>query len=239
YDDLGPSGRSAVTGPVLNKLRTALLRPWVSQVIASGPSTINLAEVFDNGGLLLMRLPKGVLGEDTASLIGSMALASTWQTVTARVTRREDARPDVGAYIDEAHNFLNLPGSLADMLAEARGYRLGLTLAHQALDQLPLELRKALSANARTKIYFTSSPEDAAHLEAHTLPELAAHDLAHLGAYQVAVRPLVGARELAAATMRTRPLPPAIPGRASAVRAAARRHSPDHQPTQGDEEDFT
>ncbi|WP_017623413.1 type IV secretory system conjugative DNA transfer family protein [Nocardiopsis chromatogenes] len=121
YDDLGPTGQAAATGPVLNKLRTALLRPWVTQVIASGSSTIDLAEAFDTGGLVLLRLPKGRLGEDTASLVGSIALAATWQTVTARVARRETDRPDVGAYIDEAHNFLNLPGSLSDMLAEARG----------------------------------------------------------------------------------------------------------------------
>ncbi|GAB3455336.1 hypothetical protein GCM10027570_35920 [Streptomonospora sediminis] len=237
YDTLQPPGRATVTGPVLNKLRTALLRPWVAQVIASGPSTIDLGRLFDTGGLVLMRLPKGTLGEDTASLIGSMALAATWQTVTARVTRRESDRPDLGAYIDECHNFLNLPGSLADMLAEARGYRLGLTLAHQALDQLPAELRHALAANARTKVYFTCSPHDADRLAEHTMPELGAHDLAHLGAYQAAIRPLVGAREQAAATLRTRPLPPPEPGRAALIRRIARRHSAPYDPMP-DEGDF-
>ncbi|GAA4895856.1 type IV secretory system conjugative DNA transfer family protein [Streptomonospora salina] len=230
YDTLQQPARATVTGPVLNKLRTALLRPWVAQVIASGASTIDLGEAFGSGGLVLMRLPKGTLGEDTASLIGSMALAATWQTVTARVACRESQRPDLAAYIDECHNFLNLPGSLADMLAEARGYRLGLTLAHQALDQLPAELRKALSANARTKIYFTCSPEDADRLAEHTTPELGSHDLAHLGAYQAAIRPLVGAREQAAATLRTRPLPLPEPGRATSIRHAARRHSAEYCP---------
>jgi|HubBroStandDraft_5_1064220.scaffolds.fasta_scaffold187397_2 hypothetical protein len=42
-------------------------------------------------------------------------------------------------YLDECHNFLNLPGSLEDILSEARGYRLSLVLAHQHLDQLPRE----------------------------------------------------------------------------------------------------
>ena len=39
--------------------------------------------------------------------------------------------------IDECHNFLNLPYRIDDMLAEARGFRLSLTLAHQHLAQLP------------------------------------------------------------------------------------------------------
>jgi energy-coupling factor transporter ATP-binding protein EcfA2 len=226
YTGLTVSARSAVTGPVLNKLRTALLRPWVRQVVASGPSTIELPTLFDTGHLVLLRLPKGRLGEDTSSLIGSFALAATWQAVTARIHTPEHQRKDLCAYIDESQNFLNLPGSLEDMLAEARGYRLGLTLAHQELGQLPADLRKAVSANARTKVYFSASPDDAASLQQHTLPVLGAYDLTNLGAYQAAVRPLVGAKEQAAATVRTRPLPPGVRGRATQVRKAARRHAP-------------
>jgi energy-coupling factor transporter ATP-binding protein EcfA2 len=224
YSGLTVSARSAVTGPVLNKLRTALLRKWVRQVVASGPSTIDLPTLFDTGHLVLLRLPKGRLGEDTSSLIGSFALAATWQAVTARIHTPEHQRKDLCAYVDECQNFLNLPGSLEDMLAEARGYRLGLTLAHQELGQLPADLRKAVSANARSKVYFSASPDDAASLQQHTLPVLGAYDLTHLGAYQAAVRPLVGAKEQGAATVRTRPLPPGITGRATQVRRAARRH---------------
>ncbi|WP_159944919.1 type IV secretory system conjugative DNA transfer family protein [Nocardiopsis sp. FR6] len=232
YSGLTVSARSSVTGPVLNKLRTALLRRWVRQVVASGPSTIDLPTLFDTGHLVLLRLPKGRLGEDTSSLIGSFALAATWQAVTARIHTPEHQRKDLGAYVDECQNFLNLPGSLEDMLAEARGYRLGLTLAHQELGQLPADLRKAVSANARTKVYFTASPDDAASLQQHTLPALGAYDLTHLGAYQAVVRPLVGAKEQGAATVHTRPLPPAIPGRATQVRQAARVHAPtDRQAT--------
>ncbi|GAA3730871.1 RecA/RadA recombinase [Spinactinospora alkalitolerans] len=226
YNQLTPGARSTVTGPILNKVRTALLRPWVRNVLASGPSTIDLTRAFDEGGLVLLRLPKGLLGEDTAALIGSFALAATWQTVTARVHQSEHRRKDVAAYIDECHNFLNMPGSLADMLVEARGYRLALALAHQELGQLPTELRKAVSANARSKVYFSCSPDDAAQLEQHTLPNLGSYDLMHLSDYQAAGRLLVGARERPAFTMRTRPMPAPVPGRATAVRAAARRHSP-------------
>ncbi|WP_159944696.1 type IV secretory system conjugative DNA transfer family protein [Nocardiopsis sp. FR6] len=222
YCGLTVSARSSVTGPVLNKLRTALLRRWVRQVAASGPSTVDLPSLFDTGHLVLLRLPKGRLGEDTSSLIGSFALAATWQAVTARIHTPEHQRKDLCAYVDECQNFLNLPGSLEDMLAEARGYRLGLTLAHQELGQLPADLRKAVSANARTKVYFTASPDDAASLQQHTLPVLGAYDLTHLGAYQAVVRPLVGAREQGAATVRTRPLPAETGGRAVQVREAAR-----------------
>ena len=95
-------------------------------------------------------------------------------------------------------------------------------LAHQHLGQLPRELHDALSANARTKVYFSCSPEDARLLERHVHPHLGAYDLAHLGAYQAAVRLLAAGSELPVCTIRSRPPPPAIPGRAAQARAAPR-----------------
>jgi hypothetical protein len=108
------------------------------------------------------------------------------------------------------------------MLAEARGYRLSMVLAHQHLGQLPRELRDAVSANARTKVFFSMSPEDAHVLARHVAPEVSEHDLSHLGAYVAAARLVVGGEETPAFTLTTRPAPPPEPGRAEAVRAANR-----------------
>ena len=108
------------------------------------------------------------------------------------------------------------------MLAEARGYRLSMVLAHQHLGQLPKELRETVSANARTKVWFTMSPEDARSLERHVAPNLTEHDLSHLGAYTAAARLVVDGEETPAFTLATRPAPPAVAGRADAVRAANR-----------------
>ena len=65
-------------------------------------------------------------------------------------------------------------------------------MAHQNLAQLPPDLAAGISANARSQVIFTASPEDARALERHTLPTLGAHDLAHLGAYQAAARLVTG-----------------------------------------------
>ncbi len=124
-------------------------------------------------------------------------------------------------YIDECHNFLNLPFPLEDMLAEARGYRLSLVLAHQNLAQLPPDLREGISANTRNKVFFTCSPEDARALAIHSAPNLSEHDLSHLGGYQAAVRLTVDGVQAPAFTIRTRPLPAPIEGRADTIRAGA------------------
>ncbi|MEV0597565.1 helicase HerA domain-containing protein [Nonomuraea cavernae] len=223
YDELSPAARSAVISPVMNKLRAVLLRPFVRDALSGGASTFDLAHTLDTGGLILARLPKGVLGEDAARLFGSVLLAHTWQAITPRVRLPEHERRDAAAYIDEAQNFLNMPIAVSDLLAEARAYHFSLTIAHQHLSQLPKDLREAVSADARNKVYFTASPEDAHDLARHVGPVLTAHDLSHLGAYQAAGRVMTSkGGQSPAFTLRTRPLPDPIPGRQDAVRAASR-----------------
>ena len=137
YEQLSVPTRAHSIGPLMNKLRAFLLRRFARQAIAAGPSTFDMADVLDHGGLCLARLPKGILGEETAQLVGSFIVARTWQAASRRARIPETARPDAGLYIDEAQNFLNLPYPLEDMLAEARAYRLSVTMAHQNLAQLP------------------------------------------------------------------------------------------------------
>ncbi|MGW3626190.1 type IV secretory system conjugative DNA transfer family protein [Streptomyces sp. NPDC000880] len=220
YESMSEPSRAAVVGPVMNKLRAFLLRDFARRAIAAGPSTFDLTQVLD-GGILLARLPKGALGEETARLLGSFIVAGTWQAAAARARMPEHRRIDATLSIDEAHNFLTLPYPLEDMLAEARGYRLSMLLAHQHLAQLPRDLREGISANARNKVFFNASPEDASSLERHTLPTLASHDLAHLGPFQAAAHLLNSGAESAAFTLTTRPLPPVAPGRAKDLRMAA------------------
>ena len=222
YEQLSDASRAHAIGPLMNKLRAFLLRSFARQAIAAGPSTFTMTQVLDHGGLCLARLPKGTLGEETAQLVGSFLVAATWQAASRRAGIPQHQRADAGLYIDECQNFLNLPYPLEDLLAEARAYRLSITMAHQNLAQLPPDLAAGISANARSQVIFTASPEDARALERHTLPNLGAHDLAHLGAYQAAARLVAGSGETPAFTFRTQPLPPAVPGRARLIRAAAR-----------------
>jgi hypothetical protein len=196
YESTPPPLRAQVIGPVLARLRAFLLRDFVRATLGVARSSFDMANVLD-GGILIARLPKGQIGEETAKLMGSLLFASVWQAATARARTPEDRRRDASVYIDEAHNVLNLAGSVGDMLAEARGYRLSLVLAHQNLSQLPRETQLALSANARNKIFFNCSPEDAHQLARHTLPELDEHDLSHLDAYTAASRLVVANRETA------------------------------------------
>jgi Type IV secretion-system coupling protein DNA-binding domain len=222
YESIPPPLRAQIIAPVLSRLRAFLLRPFVRETVGVPKSSFDMGHVLDRGGILLARLPKGQLGEETAKLMGSFVFASVWQAATARARIPEPDRRDASIYVDEAHNVLNLAGSVGDMLAEARGYHLSLLLAHQNLTQLPRDTQLALSANARNKLYFSCSPEDAHQLARHTMPELTEHDLSHLDAYTAAARLVVGSRETAAFTLRTRP-PAPIVGEALAIRRQVAR----------------
>ena len=79
-------------------------------------------------------------------------------------------------------------------------------------------MREGINTNARNKIMFSVSPDDATHLARHTLPELSPHDLAHLDAFHAAARLLHHGAETRAFTLTTRPLP--------TVRRAARAPVP-------------
>ena len=214
YQNQSAAARAQATAPLLNKLRAVLLRPFARGLLSPRRQALDFGWHLDHGGVVIVRIPKGTLGTDTTRLIGSLIVGQIWQATIARSRIPEHARRDAACYIDEFHEFLNLPYGIDDMLAEARGYRLALTLAHQDLDQVPHPLRAAISANARNKIIFACSPEDARVLERHTLPNLRAHDLAHLDAYQAAARLLIKSATTPAFTFRTRPLPtdaPTIP----------------------------
>lgn len=224
YQRLSDQGRAQVIAPLANKLRKLLLQPFIVQALAAGPSTVDLGSVLD-GGLCLVRVPKGQLGEDTARLLGSLIVAQVWQAATARASLPQWQRLDAALYVDEAHNFLHLPIAMEDMLAEARGYRLSMTLAHQHLGQLSKDVKEGISTNARSKVFFSCSPEDARELARHTAPRISEHDLAHLGGFHAAARLVVDGALTQPFTLTTQRLPRAIRGRAKAIRAAAERHT--------------
>ncbi len=201
-----------------------LSRRFARDLLGTARSTINLADVLD-GGILIARLPKGEIGEHAAQLVGSLLLSGLWSAATRRSTLAPDDRPDATIVVDECHNFLHLPIGVDDALAEARGYRLSLVLAHQHLAQLPPDVRDAVDANARNKIFFTVSPSDATKLVRHVAPYFDDRDLARRPAFEVLARTVHHGHDVPPFTLATQPLPPAIAGRAEQLRAAARRRT--------------
>jgi len=205
YEGMSPGERAQAIGPVMNKLRTFLLRRRLRNVIGQADSTFSMEAVLAERKILLVSLAKGLLGEDAAALLGSAVLARLWQAVQGRAALPANQRTPVFCHIDEFQDYLNLPTSLADVLAQARGYGFGLTLAHQHLGQLPPALRQAVLANARSRVVFQTAATDAAALAREFAPHLDAADLQGLGPFEAVAAIASGNRVSPPTSMATVP----------------------------------
>jgi hypothetical protein len=221
FDGLSAGQRAGLTAPLLSRLRLVLAHPMAASLFGVPATTFSFAEILD-GGVLLARLPKGVIGEDGTRLIGSLLLAGLWQATTARARIPEHERPDAMIALDECHNFLHLPIGIDDALAESRGLHVSWLLAHQYLGQLTGEMVEAIDANARNKVYFALAPRDAVDQARHLRPYLDDGDLIRLGGYEIVLRPVAGGRVIPPVTADTEPPRRTIKGRAEALRQAAR-----------------
>ena len=183
YESLSDGERQQAIAPVMNKLRAFLLRPRMRAVIGQAEPRFDLASVFTERKVLLVSLAKGLVGPEAASLLGSLVVSQLWQAALGRAALPAQARHPVMVYIDEFQDYLHLPTDLADVLAQARGLGVGLTLAHQHLAQLPAAMRSAVLANARSRVCFQLGSEDS-RLIASSSAELESVDLQGLGRFE-------------------------------------------------------
>jgi len=205
YESMSEPARINAIGPVLNKLRAFTLSTPLRLMLGQSAG-IDMTDVLEHNRILLVPLKKGFLGAENASLIGSLITASVWQAALGRAAIPEEKRRPFWLYLDEFQDIVRLPVDVGDMLAQARNHGLGLTLAHQLLGQLSVDMRESVLANARTHILFQLGVKDARTL-AESFTPLTADDLRHLGAYEIAVRPSIGGSTLTPVTGQTYPLP--------------------------------
>ncbi|MEM9520398.1 MAG: type IV secretory system conjugative DNA transfer family protein [Actinomycetota bacterium] len=208
YEALSDAERAAVIGPLMNKLRAFTLRESVRGVIGQPEPAFAVEGVFRKRRVLLVPLPAGLLGEEASQLIGSLLIARLWQAAQSRASISAAKRRPVWLLLDEFQNFLRLPTRMGDVLAQARGLGLGLTLAHQHLSQLSSEVQADVLANARSRLVFQTGHNDARSL-ARELPGLEPDDLNHLEPFELYARLLIGSQAIAPASARSLPLPPA------------------------------
>jgi hypothetical protein len=204
FDAISEGERASVIGPSLNKLRALTTRSSL-RLILGQPDGIDIGEVFRSRKILLVPLSKGTVGTETANLLGALIVSALWETALTRMAIPQEARRAVFAYIDEASDVVRLPVALADMLSQARGLGLSMTMATQYLSQLPEGIKAALLGTARTSIVFQADYKDAHELEPRFAP-LTADDLMGLSAFEMAMKPSVGGQTLGPVTASTPPL---------------------------------
>jgi hypothetical protein len=182
FDSWSQAERTTNVAPVLNKVRPLLVNPRLRAVLGQAEPKVGVRQVFTQRKILLVSLAKGLIGPEAAALLGSLVIAELWQATLGRAAIPEDRRHPVFVFIDEFQDYVGGATSLAEALSQARGFGVGLTLAHQHLGQLDSAMQAAVLANARSRLCFQLPAKDARTL-APTGSGPEPEDFQSLGAY--------------------------------------------------------
>ena len=170
----------------LTRVEQFIMTPMTRNIFGQERSGFSPRTIMDRRGIFIANLSKGKIGEDSASLIGSLLVSSFALAASERADMPESERADFYLYADEFQNFAT--DSFASILSEARKYRLSLALFHQYVDQLSETLRRSVFGNVGSTIAFRIGQRDAEHLAAEFGHDLTPEHFTDLKRYQIAVR---------------------------------------------------
>jgi hypothetical protein len=223
FESLSAAEQATVISPMLNKVRAFASRPAIRAIVGQAKPRITMPQIVEGRKILLAHLPKGLIGGETAQLLGCLLLISLWQTMAGRASLAVAKRTPFGLWVDEAQDYAHAPVPWDEMTAQGRKYGLALGVANQHAHQLPRELQEALIANARSKIVFGLGPTDAALMAKEYAPALTAEDLKALDAFTVAAKLALDDGSVARPVTVTTPPPVQPIGSLDEVREGSRR----------------
>jgi hypothetical protein len=174
------------TPAIQNKVGQFTSNPLIRNIIGQPKSSFDMRTLMDQKKILIINLSKGQVGDTNAQLLGSMF---TTRIFLGAMSRADLSGPDLAKlppfyfYVDEFQNFANQ--TFAEILSEARKYKLNLIIAHQYVEQMEEEVRDAVFGNVGTTVCFRVGPFDAETLETIFLPKFTKEDLVGLGFAQI------------------------------------------------------
>ena len=193
YEQWREQFRNEAIAPIQNKVGQFLSTSIIRNVVGQSKSTIDIFKIMNEGKIFLVNVSKGRVGEDNSALLGGMIITKIQLAAMERVRIPEDERKDFYLYVDEFQNFAT--DSFANILSEARKYRLNLIIAHQYTAQLSNEngtaVRDAVFGNVGTMIIFRVGADDAEFMEKEFEPEFTAQDLVNLPNYHVYLKLMI------------------------------------------------
>ena len=170
----------------------------IRNIIWQTKSAFRLNEIMDEWKILLINLSKGKIWDMNAQLLGMILVSKIYTAAMARGKIPEKERRDFYLYVDEFQNFVS--GTFADILSEARKYRLCLIMAHQYIAQLEAwqwlnksewgkwDVKAAVFGNVWTMMSFKVWAPDAEFLEKEYQPVLWMWDITGIANYKAYVK---------------------------------------------------
>ena len=188
FSKAGDYQKVKMISPITNKIGRFLFSPTAKRILEQGKSTINFDTILNEGKILLCNLSKGKIGEDNSSVFGVLIMAKVQLAALKRARMKQEERKDFYLYVDEFQNFAT--PAFAQILSEARKYRLDAILAHQTTSQIEdNSLVNVTLANTGTVICFrTANPEDERMILPQFRPYIEQGEIASLPSYHFYMR---------------------------------------------------
>ncbi|MCK9438904.1 MAG: type IV secretion system DNA-binding domain-containing protein [Patescibacteria group bacterium] len=180
---------SEAVSPIQNKVGQFLSSSFMRNIVGQVKSSVDMRKIMDEGKILIMNMSKGRIGEDNSALLGAMMITKIQLAAMSRVDIDEGDRKDFYLYIDEFQNFST--ESFANILSEARKYRLNLIMAHQYIEQLDERVKPAVFGNVGTIVVFRVGAADAEELVKEFTPVFTEEDIVNLPKYEMYLKLMI------------------------------------------------
>lgn len=129
----------------------SLLNSHTFRNLLTGNPTYNLDQLCKQKKLIVFNLSAGKIGNDTSDVIGRFLLAQIKSMAFQRADSPEHLRTPTHVFIDECQRYIS--PTIETILAEARKYKVYLTLANQYYGQnMGTETRNAITNNTAVKM---------------------------------------------------------------------------------------
>lgn len=173
-----PRLQSEMIAPIQNKLGALLSDPTLYRILVNPPEELRFRRIMDTGGILVVNLAKGRLGEDSAAMLGGLLVSTLGLAAMSRSDMPIEDRRPFHLMVDEFQSFTTL--AFANQMAELRKVQASLTLATQHLAQIDPGVRSAVIGNAGSLITFRVGADDAGSLARELQPTFDVEDLLNL-----------------------------------------------------------
>ena len=179
---VGSMQLSTLTAPLTNRLGKFITSKRSRHILLQQTSTLRVADIMNEGKILLVNLSKGQIGEDQSTFFGTILTSFIWMAAYQRAEIPEKQRRDFFLYVDEFQNFAS--PDFAEIVSEGRKYHIALVVSHQSIAQIPdMDLLDSIASNASTLICLKVGPKDEAFILPYMRPEVAKGDIVNLAPY--------------------------------------------------------
>lgn len=191
YNAMGDREKAEIIPYFSSKFVSFNTNRLIRNIIGQTKSAFNFDDVMNNQKILLVNLSKGKIWEINAQLLGMILVSKIYNAAMWRAKMPAKDRKDFFLYVDEFQNFVS--GTFADILSEARKYRLALIMAHQYIAQLETkgwdgwgkaDVKAAVFGNVGTMMSFKIGAPDAEFMEKEYSPLLGPQDIVGIANYK-------------------------------------------------------